>query len=101
MRKLIRYTLKPESVAENERYVRSVFDELRRAAPADLRYAVFKLDDGVSFMHLVAHEKPDGNKPLTDLPAFKAFTAKIRERCVAPPVSVEVEEIGSYGFFDT
>ena len=37
---------------------------------------------------------------LTSLPAFKAFSAGVKERCVEPPVRVELTEIGSYGFFD-
>jgi hypothetical protein len=36
---------------------------------------------------------------LTELSAFRAFTAGIRERCEDLPVTTELEEIGSYGFF--
>ena len=36
---------------------------------------------------------------LTLLPAFKAFSAEVKDRCVEPPRRVELTEIGSYGFF--
>ena len=50
-------------------------------------------------MHIVSHDEPEGTNALTSLPAFKAFTAGIKERCVDPPERVELTEIGSYGFF--
>jgi hypothetical protein len=36
--------------------------------------------------------------PLTAITAFKAFTAKVGERCEAPPVTTELSAIGSYAF---
>ena len=101
MKRMVRYKLKADRVAENERYVVEVYKELRRLKPAGLRYATFRLDDGVSFVHIVSRESEAGGQALTALPAFKAFTAGIRERCDEPPVTVELQEIGSYGFFDT
>jgi hypothetical protein len=98
MRKVIvRYKVKPDRVAENEELVRAVYDELHRTKPAGLRYATFRLDDGVSFMHL---NTIDGERnPLTDVEAFKRFTANIEERCDDAPAVTEIEEIGSYGVF--
>ena len=97
---MVSYQLKPERVAENERLAAAVYDALREARPSGLRYATFKLADGVSFMHVVAHAEADGSNALTSLPAFKAFSAEVRDRCVEPPRRVELTEIGSYGFFD-
>ena len=37
---------------------------------------------------------------LTSLPAFQAFAAGVKERCVVPPERSELTEIGSYGWFD-
>lgn len=96
-RVMVRYRIKPDRVAENEAFVRAVFAELESTSPEGLRYASFKQEDGVSFVHIVSIEA-DGN-PLTELPAFKAFTADIRERCDEPPVAVELTEIGSYNLF--
>jgi len=101
MKHMVSYKLKPDRVAENERLARAVYDALAQARPAGLRYATFRLGDGLSFVHLVSHEEVDGGNALTALPAFKAFSAGIKERCDEPPVRVDLTEIGSYGFFGT
>jgi hypothetical protein len=98
-RVLVRYKVKADRVAENERYIAGVFEQLKREQPPGLRYASFKLGDGVSFVHIASHEAADGSNPLGQLPAFKVFTAEISERCEEPPVVVELNEIGSYRFF--
>jgi len=96
---IVRYKLRADRVAENEAFVVKVFEELKRSAPKGLHYATFKLDDGVSFMHLVYRETPEGTpNQLTSLASFKAFAAGVRDRCEEPPVTTEVKEIGSYAF---
>jgi hypothetical protein len=97
---MVSYTLKPDRVAENERLARAVYDALRASRPTGLRYATFRLGDGVSFVHIVSHEEPEGTNALTALPAFQEFAAGVKDRCVAPPVRVDLTEIGSYGFLD-
>ena len=99
MKHMVSYKLKADRVAENERLVQAVFEALKQQRPQGLRYATFRLADGVSFVHLVAHDEADGSNALTSLPAFKAFAAGVKERCDEPPVRVELTEIGSYGFF--
>ena len=98
-RVMVRYKLKADRVAENETFVREVFQQLERERPTGMRYATFKLDDGVSFVHIASLDAPDGTNPLTDLSTFKAFTADIKDRCEEPPVSVKLNEVGSYEFF--
>ena len=93
--RMVRYTVKAERVADNERFIRDVFEALHRAAPPGLRYASFRIEGGASFMHLVSYETD--SQALTALPAFKAFVAQIRERCIEPPVTVDLQEVGSYG----
>jgi len=95
-RTMVRYKIKADCVAENERYIASVFEQLEREKPPGLHYASFKLEDGVSFMHIASLETADGSNPLAALSAFKAFTADIRDRCEEPPVGVDLQEIGSY-----
>jgi hypothetical protein len=65
-----------------------------------LSYATFKLDDGVSFVHIVSYGAEDDSNALVDLPAFKEFRTEIRDRCEVQPVTVELNEIGSYRFFN-
>ena len=96
---MVTYTLKPDRVTENERLAVEVYAALERAAPKGLRYATFRLDDGVSFMHIVSHEEADGGNVLTALPAFQAFASGVKDRCVEPPRRVTLTKIGAYGFF--
>ena len=99
MKHMVSYTLKPGQAAENERLAAAVYEALKLLQPPGLRYATFKLPDGLSFIHIVSHEEADGANALTALPAFKAFTAGIQDRCAQPPTRVELTEIGSYGFW--
>jgi hypothetical protein len=99
MKHMVSYKLKADRVAENERYVTTVFEALKLARPPGLHYATFKLADGVSFVHVVSHEEPDGSNALTSLAEFKAFSAGVKDRCEVLPTRVELTEIGSYGFF--
>jgi len=94
---MVRYRVQPERVAENEELVRAVYRELAEIDPEGLRYATFKLADGVSFMHLA--ETDGEHSPLPGLAAFKRFQAGIRERCEEPPVVTELSEVGSYRLF--
>ena len=97
-RVMVRYTVKPDRAAENERYIQQVFAELARSAPPGMQYAAFKLDDGVSFVHLYAHDT-GSIEPLRALSAFQAFRAGLADRCEVAPVRTVMEEVGSYGFF--
>ena len=63
---MVRYKVKPAQVEENVELVRAVYDELRRTEPRGLRYATFRLDDGVSFVHLAVIETENGGSPLSD-----------------------------------
>ena len=95
-RVMVRYQVKPEQVARNEELVRAVYEELHRVEPGGLRYATFKLPDGVTFVHLA---DSDGQGiSLTDLAAFKAFQAGLRARCDEPPVVSELSEVGSFAW---
>src|SRR4051794_27610975 len=91
---MVRYTVKPDRVAENEELVRAVYDELAAAAPAGLRYATFRLDDGVSFVHMATVE--GDHNPLAEVAAFARFQADVRDRCDVPPVVTELHEVGCY-----
>jgi hypothetical protein len=96
---MVRYKLKADRVTENEEYISKVFDDLKREAPTHFRYAVFRLEDCVSFMHLV-FEESEGNPSLADLPAFQAFVANIADRCDEPPVASAVTPVASYRLLD-
>jgi hypothetical protein len=92
--RVIRYRTNPEDADENERLVRSVFAELAEARPQGLRYATFRLDDGVSFVHVAVTDGEEN--PLSSSPAFAAFQAAIGERCVEGPVPAGATVIGDF-----
>jgi hypothetical protein len=60
---MVRYRVKPAQAARNEELVRAVYDELQRTQPAGLRYATFRMQDGVTFVHLA--ETDDERNPLS------------------------------------
>ena len=95
---MVRYRVKPDRVAENERYIKKVFEQLDDERPNGLSYASFKLGDGVSFMHIVSDATDQGGR-LSGFPAFREFTAAIAERCDEPPVVTRLEKIGSFRAF--
>jgi hypothetical protein len=91
---IVRYRVKPDRVEENEALVRAVYEELHQTEPEGLRYATFRLDDGVSFVHIAFTE--EGENPLPKLEAFQRFQENIRDRCEEPPVVTEVSTVGAY-----
>ena len=97
---MVQYKVKADRVEENVAYIQSVFEALQAAGPPDLRYASFKKEDGVSFVHVVSVESPDGSNPLSTLQAFQDFTADIKDRCDEAPIAVELTEVGAYNFFN-
>jgi hypothetical protein len=95
---MVRYEVKPQRAAENEQLIRAVYEELQSTMPAGLRYATFRLEDGVSFVHLASNEA-DGPSPLREVAAFRRFQENVGERCVKPPASAELHEIGAFRFW--
>lgn len=78
----------------SERLIREVFAELAAEQPEGLRYASFRLDDGVSFLH-VATLDADLN-PLSASAAFAKFQSGIKDRCDEGPNPSDATIIGSY-----
>lgn len=62
---VIQYTTKPDAADENQRVVERVFAELADKKPDGLRYATFRLADGVTFVHVVQRE--EGSEALSGL----------------------------------
>lgn len=96
---MVRYKVKADRAAENESFIKKVFEELEHNKPAGLHYASFKLGDGQSFVHIASIATEDGSNPLTALESFKAFSAQIKDRCEEAPATVELSAVGLYRFF--
>jgi len=97
---MIQYKVAPEHAAENEQLVQAIIAELDEVQPAGLRYAALKLEDGVSFIHIVSKDDDGGPLPGGELNALRAFHAGLRERCVEGPVRTSVGIVGSYELLD-
>ena len=93
---MVRYKTSETHADANETLVRAVFQELRARAPKGLRYASYRLADGVTFVHIATLETPDEN-PLVVLPSFKAFQEQLKDRCVEQPLVTELAALDSYG----
>lgn len=96
--KVIRYRTKPESADENERLIRAVFAELAQKNPDGLRYAALRLEDGVSFVHMVVLDGEEN--PLNASAAFGEFQAGIGGRCAEGPAPADGTVVGSYRLLD-
>ncbi len=94
--KVVWYRTNPQDADENAHLIRDVFAELAAQRPDSLRYASFRLDDGVSFVH-VAVLDADQN-PLSDSAAFAKFQSGIEDRCADGPAASDATVIGSYRF---
>ena len=67
---VVQYRTKPDRADENQRLVEKVFEELNDRGPGGLRYATFRMADGVSFMHVAVIDDPNAN-PLGETRRFR------------------------------
>jgi hypothetical protein len=95
----VRYTVKDGRGDENQRLIEQVFGALANEGPSGLRYSAFRLDDGVTFVHVVSHESAEVRDQFRALPAFQAFLEGLKERCAVAPVTTPLSEVGSYDSF--
>lgn len=96
---VVRYKTKPERADENQRLVEAVFSELNAMGATGFAYTSLRLEDGVSFVHLSVEEGGDGSVSLADVPAFRAFTERIADRCDEPPVAMGATVVGAHRLF--
>ena len=93
---VLRYQAKPERAEENQQLIEAVFAELDEGELDGFTYKVFRLEDGVSFIHVrIEHDIADPDS-LQVVPAFQAFMADLADRCDVPPVATEATVVGGY-----
>jgi hypothetical protein len=73
-----------------------VFAELNEREPEGFTYKVFRLEDGLNFIHVVIEHDVEEPDSLQDLPAFQAFLADIADRCDVPPVATGATVVGGF-----
>jgi hypothetical protein len=91
---VVRYTTRPDAADENARLIRAVFAELATAEPDGMRYASYRLDDGVGFVHVAVFDGDDN--PLERVGAFREFASGVQQRCAEGPVASGASTVGSY-----
>jgi hypothetical protein len=91
---IIRYQTTSEAADANSRLVEDVYAALAELEPPDFSYATYRLQDGVSFVHIARLDGPEN--PLSTLPAFAAFQRDLAQRCVVAPDPSAATLLGSY-----
>ena len=94
---VVRYQAKPERAAENQQLIEAVFAELDERKPEGFSYNAFRLDDGVTFIHVGVEQDDDNPGTLQAVPAFRAFVANVADRCDVPPQATGASIVGTYG----
>jgi len=83
-RRMVTYRVKDGRAEENAAYVREVMADLAARETEGVRYEVFLLEDGVSFLHVVDEEGEGGKVQVSE--AFQRFTATlVEDRCANTP----------------
>ncbi|WP_290870072.1 hypothetical protein [Hamadaea sp.] len=93
---VVSYQMRPETADENQRLIEDVFAELAGDNPDGLRYASFRLADGVTFVHMGT--LPDDANPLADSAAFREFQRAFGDRAATSPKFEDARLLGAYGF---
>src|SRR4051812_11467106 len=93
---VVRYQCKAERADENQALIEKVFAELEQLDPQGFTYSAYRLDDGVSFVHIVNETDEDGSVSLNDVDAFPAFPANIADRCDVQPVPSGAAIVGAH-----
>ena len=93
---VVRYQAKPERADENQKLIEAVFADLEARRPNGFTYQAFRLEDGVSFVHVVIEHDVEQPDSLQDVPAFQAFVAGVADRCDVAPVAMGATVVGAY-----
>jgi hypothetical protein len=93
---VVRYEARPDRAEENQQLIEAVFAQLEEREPVGFTYKVFRLEDGVSFIHVAIEHDVDEPDSLQDVPAFQAFVADIADRCTVAPVATGATVVGGY-----
>ena len=75
---VVRYQAKPERADENQRLIEAVFAELNEHEPEGFTYKVFRLEDGVSFIHVVIEHDVDEPESLQDIGGLSSVRGQHR-----------------------
>lgn len=95
---LVHSKVKAEKVADIEAGIKRLVSALEQAHLEDMRYAWFRLDDGVTYVVLVEYGE-GGSNPAANLPEFQAFTEILNASKDGQPTIERLTLSGSYRIF--
>ena len=90
---VVRYQAKPDRADENQKLIEAVFADLEARQPDGFTYKVFRLQDRVSFIHVVIEHDVDAPDSLQDV---QSFVAEIADRCDVTPSAMGATVVGGY-----
>jgi hypothetical protein len=91
---VVHYQVHQEAAEANQRLVEQVYTELAATDPGGLRYATYRLADGVTFIHIATIDGEEN--PLASTAAFARFQEGLDKRCAESPFPSPATLIGSY-----
>ncbi|HET8844062.1 MAG TPA: hypothetical protein VFN35_21530 [Ktedonobacteraceae bacterium] len=94
---MTRSKVKAEQVAEVEAGIKRLVPALQQAHLDDMRYAWFRLEDGVTYVIMVEY-KEEGSNPAASLPEFQAFMEVLKVSIDGQPTTEKLTISGSYRF---
>ncbi len=96
--RMVRAKVKADKVAEMEKAAAEMFAAIESAGPQGVRYASCKLQDGETFVIVLALDDDEDN-PLASVPAFRDFQASLGNWVAGPPAVEQLTPVGSYRLF--
>ena len=95
---MVRAKIKEENFADAQAATDKVIQALEEGRPADVRYAVAKLSDGVTLLAFLEME-PGQEHPLRDLPAYVELVKGMEPWRAEPATAELMTVLGSYQLF--
>ncbi|WP_063813753.1 hypothetical protein [Nocardia anaemiae] len=91
---VVQYRTRADCADHNQRLAEQMCHELNALDRGGVHFQVFRLEDGVGFVHVVVF---DGTvDPFVHSPAFAAFHDGITDRLVGSTTAIRAVLIGSY-----
>lgn len=97
----VQYTAKQEYIEKNKENISRVMSELRKINNPGIKYSVYILEDGKTFMHFAIFDTEEDQKIHNGLESFKQFTSELKANGLETPPKSEVLSLvdSSYDFF--
>lgn len=73
----VQYTTKADYAAANQANIEGVVNELKQLNHPGIKYGVWLLPDGKTFMHFDQFENEEAHLLLQELPSFKKFATEL------------------------